>query len=155
MSTALKPKLDAAKSTERAAKNLAVSDTKRLINALLIVSGEQVERNEQFAARVRVIYDALPETTSRTKKAKPSIADFTPVKHVPGLTYDPAKPPDPYLLYEAYGTAQFPQLLDFLSLARLKEVAAVVEQRNPGTKPVSRSKKDSVIDYIVHHVTQS
>jgi hypothetical protein len=79
------------------------------------------------------------------------MADFTPVKHVPGLTYNPSKPPDPYLLREAYGERQFPQILNTLSLARLKEVSAVVESRNAGTAPRSRTSKAAVIDYIMSH----
>jgi hypothetical protein len=55
-------------------------------------------------------------------------------------------------LYEAYGPKQFPQLLDLLSLDRLKEVSAVVEGRNPGTKAKNKSVKASIIDYITHYV---
>jgi hypothetical protein len=42
--------------------------------------------------------------------------------------------------------------LNGYSLAKLKEALAVVEQRNPGTKPRNRGRIDDVIDYIVERV---
>jgi hypothetical protein len=56
---------------------------------------------------------------------------------------------DPYELLRVYGKGQLRAALSRYSLAKLKEAAALVEQRNAGTRPKSRSRKDEVIDYIV------
>lgn len=152
MSSVVKPKPNATEAVKKAAKHLALDDIKRLTDALLVVAAELTVRNDTVAEHVRAVYTALPATRTRARGTKLSIADFTPVKRVEGLVFDGIKPLDPYLLYESYGAQQLPQLLDFLSIARLKETASVVEIRNPGTKPTNRRQKASVIDYIVKYV---
>jgi hypothetical protein len=153
MSTVVRLKPSAKDALKKVTKHLALEDTKRLSDALLIVAAELSVHNDSVADRVRAIYAALPTTPVRAKTTKPSITDFIPVKRVEGFVFDGIKPLDPYLLYEAYGAQQLPQILNFLSLSRLKETASIVETHNPGTKPSNRGQKTSIIDYIVKYVT--
>lgn len=152
MSTVVKPKLSASEASKKVAQHLSLEESKRLTDALVIVASELVVRNESVAERLRVVYAALPPAPNARTKKRRSITDFKPIKQVEGLSFDATKPLDPYLLHEAYGDEQLPGILDFLSLARLKDSAGVVELRHPGTKPMNRSQKASVIDYIVAHV---
>jgi hypothetical protein len=156
MSAAVKPTLSPTEAAKRVAQALGLDDTKRVGIALAAVAAEQVQVNPTFAARVRALYATLAPSASTKKPttAKALVTDLVPIKHVTGFQLNPAAPVDPYLVYEAYGAAQLPKALDLFPLAKLKESAALVEERNPGTKPVSRSSKTSVIDYIVHYVVK-
>jgi hypothetical protein len=157
MSTAVKRTVSPSEAAKQVADTLGLADTKRVGIALASVAAEEVAHNSNFAARVRSAYATLAPSTSRKKPgtAAALASDIMPIKHVEGFELNPAAPIDPYLVYEAYGADQMPQVLEWLPLANLKESAARVEARNPGTKPVSRSSKAAVIDYIVHYVVDS
>ena|SRR5579862_1052646 len=156
MPTAVAPRYDVAESVKRAARALDLSDTKRLTTALSIVAADAIERNMLIAEQVRQVYSALPSTSVRSRTQadpKKSITDFTLIKRVQGFALDAAAPINPYLLYEAYGEQQLPGVLDLFSLAKVKEMALFVEEKHPNTKPANKSKKASVIEYIIKYVT--
>jgi hypothetical protein len=115
-----------------------------------------LEQNPAFAARVRAVYATLAPSTAGKKPAtaKALVTDLVPIRHVAGFQLNPAAPVDPYLDYEANGADQLPKAWDLFPLTKLKESAALVEDRNPGPKLVSRSSKASVIDYIVHYAVE-
>jgi hypothetical protein len=56
------------------------------------------------------------------------------------------------LLHHIYGSRQLRAVLTGYSLMKLKEGLEAVQEKTPGTKPASRSKKAAIIDYIVEQV---
>jgi hypothetical protein len=135
---------------------LGLSDTKILSTALAEVAAEEARHNPDFAQRIRETYAELEQlnTSRATRSRKPATlhSELIPLRSIEGLRFDPHAPVDPYMLQTIYGDAQLRRALEGYSLARLKEAAALVEERNPGTKPTSRARKDTIIDYIVECV---
>jgi hypothetical protein len=150
MSSAVKRTLSATEAAKHVAQLLGLDDVKRTGVALATAAAEEAERSATFAARVRALYSAtMPLQPTTTRKKTPSTntlwSELKLIKHVDGLDLNPAAPLNPYLLCEAFGADQLPKILDALPLAKLKESAALVEERNPGTKPVSRSSKLAIL----------
>lgn len=151
MSVDAKPKYSLAQAAKDAATELDLQDLNRLRIALASAAAEQVGHNPVFAARVRMIYNTLAAATTRAKPttARALAAALMPIKRVEGVVIDPVAPVDPALLLEIYGPHQLPTALDLFSLAQLKEAAARIAERHPGTKPRNRTSKAAVIEYIV------
>jgi hypothetical protein len=63
----------------------------------------------------------------------------------------PTPPPDPKTLMYVYGDDKLGRALQDYTLDMLKQTAANIEARHPGTKPANRSRKDAVIAYIVKY----
>src|SRR5258708_35515725 len=152
MSTALKRTSTLTEISERTGKQLGLADVKRSSLALAAVAAQEPERSHIFAERIRTAYAALAPTKQRTKLLTAFDVKLVPIKHIQGRELNPAAPLDPYFLLEVYGAAQLPTALSIFPVAKLKEGAAVVEQRNPGTKPKNRGQKQPLINYIVHYV---
>ena len=153
MSNAVMRKPSAAEIIKQIASTLGVEDTSKLNLALLLTAADEVDRNSAFAARVRNRYQLLPNSQAKsTLRANRELPRLTLLKHVEGFTFNAADTPNPYLINEAFGIKQLRELLDYLPLFKVKEASAIVEQRNPGTKPTNKSKKDAVIEYIVRYV---
>lgn len=158
MSTLVKQRLSTSEAGKTAARILGLDDPKRAEVALAVAAAEELNSNSAFAARVRAVYGILPAQQpkqrggSEVKTPEALALGVKPIKQVPGFTFDPSKPLDPYLLHEAYGAAQMLQLLQVVPLPNLKQSSALVEHRNPGTKPKSRSSKASMISYIMEHM---
>ncbi|MGZ3679042.1 MAG: hypothetical protein ACXWQR_10785 [Ktedonobacterales bacterium] len=160
MSATVKRKLSATSAAQQAAFLLDLPDVKRLGIALAEAAADELAANESFARKVRTLYDAVDasegkESASRstTKYAAP-IKQLIPVKPLePGsVEITAAKPLDPYWLNDVFGSHQLRLALDGYPVSKLKEGAAMVEQRT-GVKPSSKTKKTALIDYIVEHVT--
>jgi hypothetical protein len=157
MSNAVKRTLSANEAAKHVAQVLGLDDVKRTGVALANAAAEEADRNPSFAAKVRALYSATMPLQPTVRKKAPATntlwSELTLVKHVDGLDFNPAAPLNPYLLCEAFGADQLPKILDALTLAKLKESATFVEDRNPGTKPVNRGSKNAVMDYIIHYVS--
>lgn len=158
MSTTIKP-TTLTEASKRISEMFGLTNAKRLGEALAIALIDEIEQNPAFADKVNRLYTASmpvkPATTKREPKPrmpKTALVDLVPIKHVAGFEFNPAAPMDPYLLHEAFGATQLRTILEALPLAKLKESAAKVERRNPGTSPVSRSQKAALIDYITKFV---
>lgn len=156
MSTPVKQHLSISEAGKTAARLLGLDDPKRAEIALAVAAAEELDDNRAFASRVRAVYGILPVKQKRAGSSSkmPDVLSLNvkPIKHVEGFTFDLSRPVDPYLLYEAYGGAQMRQLLQVATLPSLKQSSALVEQRNPGTKPKSKASKAALIDYIMEHV---
>lgn len=152
--------------TTTASRSLAsllnVDDAGRAGLAVLLAATDEIEQNSRFAARIRAAYDMLPASkpprssgsSSRTSNvAKILTSTLTPIRHTEGREINLAAPLDPYFLLEVYGAHQLREALDLFPLTKLKEGVEAVTERNPGTKPSSKSSKAAVIDYIVRYVT--
>lgn len=136
-----------------ASQELGLSDLKTLSIALTQVAVEGSQRNPAFSARIRDIYREL--TTSVKTRPLPNKKlpepPLVPIRKVDGRDPDPSAPPDPYFLYELYGSEQLPRALGRYRAAPLQHAARAVQERNPGTKPV-KTTKPQLIDYIVRYV---
>lgn len=158
MPTLAKQHLKKGDALKQAANVLGLDDTKRLETAIAVASADELGQNARFAASVRAIYGLLPPSTkhagSPLKTLDVLTLDVKPIKHVEGFSFDPSHPVNPYLLHEAYGTVQMRKLLEVATLPALKQSSAIVEQRNPGTKPKSRASKASIVDYIMEHIAK-
>lgn len=162
MSTTVKRKLNAISAAQQAAFLLNLPDTKRLGIALAEAAADEIASNEAFARKVRMLYDAVESLERKGPSSRPKentaapIKQLIPIKPVePGsVEISAAKPLDPYWLNEVFGSHQLREALDGYSVSKLKEGAAMVEQHT-GVKPISKTKKSALIDYIVEHVTVS
>ena len=156
--TSMTTRLTPTAASKQAAQFLGLNDTKRLEKAILIAAVEELESNSTFARRVGVLYGVLPETqkrgaTSSGTTPKALALKLVPVKHVDGFTLNTSAPVDPYLIYEAYGADQLADVLDLFSLAKLKDAALRVEQRNPNAPAANKRSKAAVIEYIIRYIT--
>lgn len=158
MSTVVKP-TTLTEAAKQVGERLGLTNSKRLGAALAAALVEEIAHNSSFVERVRAAYAAsetikapAAKKDSKARMPKTSLVDLVPIKHVEGFEFNPAAPMDPYLLHEAFGTRQLRIILEALPTAKLKESAAKVERRNPGTKPTNRSQKDALIAYIIQHV---
>jgi hypothetical protein len=130
-------------------------DDVRLASAAFIQTAiEGTQRNASFASRVQTLYRDLanaakPGPTRQKKAAEPPLV---PIREVPGWDPDPASAPDPYKLCQLYGAPQLRRAMARYKLPDLLLAMKQVQDRNPGTKPMSK-KKDPVLDYIVQYVT--
>lgn len=151
--TLYKPSATAA--TKRANAVLELDDLARLSVALAEVGADEAMHNRTFAAKVRDCYEHLPPSKTKTK-ADPTRAlkvTLVPLRQYEGHRIDTSRPLDPYFILEAYGPEQLPIALELFSVERLKEGSAMVEKRNPGTKPSNRGHKSPLISYIVSRLT--
>jgi hypothetical protein len=141
---------------KRARDQLGVEDMKILTAALVEAAADTLHRDALLTARVRLAYKEMasrPAAKRQTSKLVPWDVELTPVKRIEGYVANPALPPDPYFLYEAYGKTQLPIALGRYKLSDLLLAMEMVQGRNPGTKPKNKAKRDLVIDYIVQHIT--
>lgn len=125
--------------------------------ALAEVAAEECRRSLRFAEAVRgranelATQTASPAKPTRGAKSQP-LPPLVPIRQLGGYReIDPFKPPDPPFIVQVFGHHQLARALQDYTLGMLKDAAAVIEREHPGTKPVSRSRKDDVIAYIVEH----
>lgn len=132
---------------------------KHLSVALAESVAEEVGRNPSLRQHIVTLYQELanaskpamaPRASRRTSAPKP---ELTPIRHVDPKLFGPDKPLDPYLVQYAYGNEQLVPVLERFPVSELKRAVAVVEQRNPGTKPTNRAQKAALISYITEYVT--
>jgi hypothetical protein len=143
--------------TSRLREALGLDNIKVLSVALAEVAADEVSRNPGFAHQVRMAYQELaalkPSRLAQTRRADD--VELVPIVNPETLKRDPFGPLDPYYLHQLYGGRQLRAALGRYPPVSLKEACALVEQRNPGTKPKNRGRIDDVIDYIVEYVTGS
>jgi hypothetical protein len=142
---------------------LGLNNSKALTAAMTQAALEGIERSPSFAAQVRTFYDTLmasarpvkkstkPVTQTRSRQTSPMV-ELVPRMNVPRREANPGAAPDAFYLKELYGIEQLALALSRYKLAELKLAAELVQQRNPGTKPDSKSSRDALIAYIVTHV---
>lgn len=157
MSVMVKPKtvqMRAAEATRALRALLGLSDLKLLSASIAEAAAEEIVQNARFSGRIRDIYAEL-ETKQQiplSRRRQTNDVELTPLPGAEHVRVDPFAPLDPYVLQHLYGADQLRQALSVYSLSKLKEALSPVEQRHPGTKPTNKSRKDSIIAYIVEHV---
>lgn len=146
--------------------SLQPKDLTLLTIALAEAGTEEARTNGHFANRVRTTFDSLKAHNAKpvngaskavsNKKAGNSqtdvFASLTPIGPVDLSRLRPHGAIDPYALYTGYGEAQAKRVLNSLTRDDLKQTAAIVEQRNPGTKPTNRGQIASLLAYITKYV---
>jgi hypothetical protein len=130
-------------------------DLPLLTIALAEVATREAWDNVQFADRVRSAFRILEANRPKPgAHKKPSTFEaLVAVGPVDLAKLRPNGTLDPYALHTALGSTQSRQVLNDLMLEELKQSAALVEQRNPGTAPTSRRAKKALVTYIMEHVT--
>jgi hypothetical protein len=139
---------------------LKPKDLKLLSTALMEAASTEAAHNTAFRDCILKTYRdlkaaAAPKNTSTrggASKTKPPMTWLTPINPVDPKRFGPDKLLDPYLIQYAYGDENLRLILNGYTPARLKEAVAIVEERNPGTKPTNRSKKDALLEYIIGYV---
>ncbi len=142
---------------------LDMSDAAILMTALAEVVAEATGYHPDpgLADAVRQRYRELHALRSTRKPAganKQTLPPLVPLKraddeYATRVRVDPWAPPDPAAIIRVYGKDQLARALQDYMLDSLKQTAAKIEQRHPGTKPASRARKDAVIAYIVKYAS--
>jgi hypothetical protein len=156
----LTPAQRIAEATQEAASLLELDDLKTLTAALVVSALEGARRNAGFAQHVRSTYEQMlpPKKPARAPAAKRQASkraddvELVPIKDMRGHEVIPGAAPDPYFLLELYGARQLPPALGRYSLRDLQLAAEAVQQHMPGTRPKSKARRDSLIEYIVAHL---
>jgi hypothetical protein len=154
----LTPTQRATEAARRASDILDIQDTKIVAAALAEEALSLLQRDTTFAAHVRERCAGMVSqrriVEPRERRRSPSRVELVPIKALGPREVNPAAPPDPYFLLELYGPDQLRLALSRYKLAELKQAAAVVQGRNPGTRPADKSRRDPLLDYIVEQVTR-
>lgn len=124
------------------------------VTAALEVANEWLASDSAFRQCLRQRYDELAALIP-VKAVKELGPVPIPIKGGGIDSYGPYAKYDPYRLVEDYGRDQLRAVLVRATQKRLREGTDIVQARNPGTKPTSRSSNDAMIEYIMQHVAGS
>lgn len=132
----------------------APSESTLTIASLEIIS-EWIGIDPEVQQRLRDKYEEIAALSAKKPKSTPQIPPMPTV--LPGRgrsvdTYNPYAKLDPYELLDDYGAHQLRAALMHMTSQSLKDAVAIVQERNPGTAPKTKTKSADMIDYIVEHV---
>ena len=158
--TSINPTDRAAIATRRLCEALSLSalkpkELKNLATALAEAASIEISHNPSFHERILSAYQELAQhstpvrikgAASRAKATKPQLVVR---RHVDARLFGPDRPLDPYLQQYVYEDDQLRAALDRFPASELKKAAAMVEEQNPGLKPANRSKKATLLEYIL------
>lgn len=134
---------------------LKPAELKFLTIALAEVAASEAQQNRSFAHAISHLYQELlpakPKKRISSKKPKEETV-LVPVGTVDPALLDPYAPPNPWALQVLYGDHQLQQALERYSLPKLKEALAPVQERYPGSKPTTLTKR-GIAAYIVDQLT--
>ena len=119
--------------------------------ALVEMVNEQLAGDEAFQQSLRQRYQELEALGAAKQKAARAISPV-PINPPSLDEYTPYGKFNPYTTLREYGPAQLRAVLELSTLRDLKEAVDMVQAREPGTKPASRSKKADMVDYLMEHV---
>jgi hypothetical protein len=156
MSTAIRAPLTPTQRRDEAARlaavHLGVDDVKAVAAALAEAAIEGIKRNPSFEAQVRTLYTQMARAPkvkrANTQRVRPDV-ELVPRKYIAAPAPNVGAAPDPYYLLDLYEADQLPLALSRYSLTDLRLAAELVQQKNPGTKPKSKSSRAAIIEYIV------
>ena len=125
------------------------TDSNAATIAALEVVSEWLVSDQSVIERLREKYQELL-TPQRVKPATggrrtPNVGEAT--EH-----HSPLENFNPYLARNELGVERLRELLADATPKLLREAVDVVQSREPGTKPKSRSRKADMVDYIMKHV---
>ena len=131
---------------------LGATDEKAAVTAALEAVNDRLAWDSDLRESLRQKYHeiaALATTAHQKADVSPvpvPIRSGTPEQYTPYGKFDPYK-----LAYE-YGTHQLRAVLVRGTQRDLREATDIVQAREPGIGPASRTKKEDMIDYIMEHV---
>lgn len=134
---------------------ISATDEKVALTAALEIVNERLVWDRELRQRLSEKYEelqALASTKAGTNRDRTPVPRVTPISGPDLDHYSPYGKLNPYKLLEGYGREQLRAVLKGATPTLLREAVDVVQERNPGTKPVSRSRKADMIDYITEHV---
>lgn len=137
--------------------SVKMRDLPLLTIALAEEAAREARENAVFRDRLCSAFRALEaqRPTQRARKRPSGIDALVAVGPIDLAKLRPSGALDPYALYAAVGPAQSHRVLSDLMLQDLKQSAALVERRNPGTAPASRRAKKALVEYIVEHMVHA
>ncbi len=131
---------------------LSATDEKAAVTAVLEFVNERLVWDSTLRQSLRQRYDELATLIISISKAPMGPAP----KPLPTArkTYrnTDINRFDPYLTLEDFGHDQLRAALNRETQRSLRSAVEVVQARNPGTAPHSRTRNQDMIDYIVEHV---
>jgi hypothetical protein len=137
--------------------NVTTRQLPQLTAELAVAACEELARNPTFLNHVRTVFQRTLEHTATSaqteKRPRASAPKIVPIKYVDPARFATYGPSDPYALFEQYGEQQLPLVLKKFLMTDLTKSAALVQERNPGTRLSPKAKKDEVIEFIVRYVT--
>ncbi len=138
--------------TQRIITTLGLTDEKAVVTAALEALHERLAWDVDLKDTVRQKYQEIAALITATSK-KPELGPVpVPIRGVGLDKYTPYGKFDPYQLQWAYGNDQLRAVLVRGTQKDLQEATNIVQERNPGTKPTSKSSNPAMIEYILEHV---
>jgi hypothetical protein len=139
---------------------LKPADLKFLALALTEIASAEIKDRAGFGERVSAAFEQVRANysakgkgaTSKGKSTGAGMKPLVPIGNVDPARFAPSARTDPYALLDLYGSQQLEAALSRYPASELKKAAALVEERNPGTKPPARASKPALIEYIVRYV---
>ena len=158
---------------------LKPSELKYIALALTEVAAQEVAHNPEFAQKIKdILADVFPkkekrvprssQTTNAVKKTeaatspqqKPTrknspLDKLVPLKPIDMRIINPYRSPDPFLLYDVFGREQLLIALNEFTLQTLREMVASVEEQYPLDPKPNKSKKESMIHFMLDIVART
>lgn len=123
------------------------------VTAALEVVNERLVWDTALQQRISEKYGELTAPRSTVRSSRPSGPAPKPVTsgdRPAGIRT--VEKLDPYRVLADFGRDRLRAVLERDTQQRLRTAVDAVQERNPGTKPATRTKKDDMVDYIVEHV---
>lgn len=143
--------------TQGIAANLGISDEagqKIAITAALEAVYERLASDTDLRETVRQKYEEIAALSKA--KQKPDLGPVpVPIRSGTPEQYNPYGKFDPYKLVWQYGEHQLRAVLLRGTQRDLREAVSIVQAREPGTAPRSRTSNADMVDYIMEHVVGS
>lgn len=138
--------------TQGITTTLDVTDEKVAVIAVLETVHERLGWDEDLRERIREKYQEIAALTGSARKKEDLGPVPIPIRTGTPEQYAPYAKFDPYKLNYQYGPDQLRAVLVRGTQRDLREATDIVQARNPGTKPASRSRNTAMIEYILDHV---
>ena len=122
--------------------------------ALTEVVTDEIERDATLRTHIRTLFEELTPTkvsSARGKSATAPTEHQAPARTSGNRRAGPNDPPDLQLLAQQFsGEALFAQLRGY-DAPSLKKAVVLVQEKHPGTRPKTLSKKDDIVSYLLEY----
>jgi hypothetical protein len=137
--------------TEELLRTLETTDQTAALTAVLEAVNDQLNWDTAFRQKVRQRFEELTALSAPKQKVDLGPAP-TPISGRGTAGYSGFAKLNPYHLLDEYGRDQLRAVLERMPQRRLREAVDSVQEREPSTRPSSRSRNADMIDYIMEHV---
>lgn len=123
--------------------------------ALTEVVAREIQQNAALRRHILTLYEELvppiaPRTSRSRSNTKASSGEGSS-KAGKSTKASPTDAPDLQLLAQHFSGDQLVAQLRKYDLPSLKKAVALVQEKHPGTKPKTLSKKDDIVAYLLQH----